>query len=109
MKVIHDPEEEILVETNHQIIKDLKLFEEEQLEDHLMEIPEVVHPQEMEDIPQEEIHLEEEDCHDHHEEDHLVHLEALDPQEIKDPQVPLDPEVMEDFQDHKDLWHHKDL
>ena len=75
MKVIHHPEEEILVEANHQIIKDLKLLEEEQLEDHLMEILEVMDPQEMEDIPQEEIHLEEED----HQEDHLVHLEALGP------------------------------
>ena len=91
MKVIHHPEEEILVEANHWIIKDLKLLEEEQLEDHLMEIPEVMDPQEMEDIPQEEIHLEEEDCQDH-QEDHLVHLEALDPQGIKDPPGPPGPQ-----------------
>ena len=94
MKVIHHPEEDILVETNHWIIEDLKLLKEEQLDDHLMEILEVMDPQEMEDIPKEEIHLEEEDHQDHQEEDHLVHLEALDPQEIKDPQVPLDPEVI---------------
>ena len=87
MKVIHHPEEEILIETNHWIIEDLKLLKEEKLEDHLMEIPEVLDPQEMEDIPQEEIHPEEED----HQEDHLVPLETLDLQKIKDPQVPLDP------------------
>ena len=91
MKVIHHPEEEILVETNHLIIKDLKLLEEEKLEDHLMEIPEVMDPQEIEDNPQEEIHPEEED---HQEEDHLVHLETLDPQ------VPLDLKAIEDSQDH---------
>ena len=44
MKVIHHPEEEILVETNHQVTEDLKPLEEEQLEDHLMEIPEVMDP-----------------------------------------------------------------
>ena len=104
MKMIHHPEEEILVETNHLNIKDLKVLEEEKLEDHLMEILEVTDPQEMEDIPQEEIHPEEEDCQDHQEEDHL---ETLD-QEIKDPQVPLDPEAIEDPQAHKDLWDHKD-
>ena len=103
MKMIHHPEEEILVETNHLIIEDLKLLEEEKLEDHLMEILEVMDPQEMEDIPQEEIHQEEEDHQDHQEEDHLVHLETLDPQEIKDPQVPLDPKAIEDPWDHKDL------
>ena len=68
-----------------------------------MEIPEVMDHQEMADIPQEEIHLEEKDYQENQEEDHLVHLEALDPQ------VSLDPEVIEDLQDHKDLWDHKDL
>ena len=97
MKVIHHPEEEILVETNHWIIKDLKLLKEEKLEDHLMEILEVMDPQGMEDTPQEEIHPEEEDHQDHQEEDHLVPLETLDLQEIEDPQ------------DLKDLWDHKDL
>ena len=100
MKMIHHPEEDILVEINHLIIKDRKLLEEEKLEDHLMEILEVMDPQEIEDIPQEEIHLDEED---HQEEDHLVPLEILDLQEIKDPQVPLDPEAIEDPQDHRNL------
>ena len=93
MKMIHHPEEDILVEINHLIIKDLKFLKEENLEDHLMEILEVMDPQEMEDIPQEEIHLEEEDHQDHQEENHLVPLETLDLQEIK---VPLDPEATED-------------
>ena len=57
--------------------------------------------------PQEEIHPEEEDHQDHQEEDHLVHLKTLDPQEIKDPQVPLDHEAIEYPHDHKDLWDHK--
>ena len=51
MKMIHHPQEKILVETNHLIIEDLKLLKEEKLVDHLMEIPEVMNPQEMEDIP----------------------------------------------------------
>ena len=84
-------------------IEDLKLLEEGELEDHLMGIPEVMDPQAMEDAPQEEVHPKEEDLQDHQEEDHLVHLEILDPQEIKDPQVPLDLEDIEDPQAHKDL------
>ena len=85
MKEVHHPEEEILVEANHWTIEDLKLLKEGPLEDHLMGILEVMDTWEMEDLPKEEIHLEEED---HQEEDHLVHLETLGPQEIRDHQVP---------------------
>ena len=102
MKVIQCLKEEILVEVNHLTVEDLKLPEEGGLEDHLMEIPEVMDPQAMEDIPQEEVHQEEEDLQDHQEEDHLVHLETLNPQEIKDPQVPWTSRT-EDPQAHKDL------
>ena len=90
------PEREILVEANHMTVKDLKFLKEEELEGHLMGIQEVMDPQVMEDSPQDEVHLEEEGLQDHQEEDHLVHLETLDPQEIKDPQVPLDLKDIED-------------
>ena len=66
-----------------------------------MRIQDVIEPQVMEDIPQEEVHPEEEDLQDHQEEDHLVHLKILDHQEIKDPKVPLDLKDIEDPQAHQ--------
>ena len=57
------------VEANHLTIEDLKPLEEGELEDHLMGIPEVMDSQVIEDIPQEEIHLEKEDLQDHQEEE----------------------------------------
>ena len=66
-----------------------------------MEIQEIMDPQLVEDINQDEVHLEEEVPQDH-QEDHLVPLETWDPLEIKDPQVHLDHEDTEDLQAHRD-------
>ena len=101
--------EEVLVDNNHLTIKDQKLLEGGQM-DQLMEILEIMDPQVMEDILQDEGHQEKADLQDHQEEDHLVplaHLEILGPQEIKDLQAPLDHEDTEDLLDHKGLWDHK--
>ena len=90
--------EEVLVDNNHLTVKDQKLLEEEGWMDHLMEILEIMDPQVMKDILQDEDHQEEVDLQDHQqEEDHLVHLEILGPQEIKDlqsrgPQGPMGPQ-----------------
>ena len=102
--------EEVLVDDNHLTVKDQKLLEEGGQMDHLMEILEIMDPQVMEDILQDEDHQEEEDLQNHQEEDHpvpLAHLEIRGPQEIKDLQAPLDHEDTENLLDHKDLWDHK--
>ena len=77
MKVIPHLEE-VLVDDNHLTIKDQKFLQGGQM-DHLMEI---MDPQVMEDILQDEGYKEEADLQDHQEEDHLVplaHLEILGP------------------------------
>ena len=53
-----------------------------------------------EDIPLDEVHLEEEDPQGHQEEDHLVPLEIPDPLETQDPQVHPDHEDIEDLLAH---------
>ena len=78
-------EEEAPVEVGHLYKEDQKPLGEEQ-EDHQMETQEVMDPQMVEDIHPDEVHLEEEDPQDHQEEDHLVPLETLDPQETKESQ-----------------------
>ena len=81
--------------------EDLEFQEVGELMDHLIGIPEIMNPQGMGDIHQDEDHQEEE-------EDLLVPLEIQGHQEIKGPQDPLDREDTEDLQDPKDLWDHRD-
>ena len=57
--------EEVLVDNNHLTIKDQKFLEEGGQMDHQMEILEIMDPQVMEDILQEEDHQEKEDLQDH--------------------------------------------
>ena len=94
-------EEEAPVEVDHLYKEDLKPLIEEQ-EDHQMEIEEAMDSQVVEDIHPDEVHVEEENPQDHQEEDHLVPLETLDPQETRDPQVHLDHVDKEDLQAHRD-------